>query len=535
MATQSGMLAAATAPPQSQLILGTLVALPLAILCSGWLLARSRRQAIHLKYAQKAEQKRREVAEALAQAKEAGLSWEGFQAWCTAQPKRPPGPPQVLAMTATELCKALANGAFSAEYLVRLYIARSMLVDEKLNCVTEQRYEAAVAEARVCDAERLSGSLRGPLHGLPVSIKEQISERGFDTTCGACCRLFKPRDADALLVTLLKDAGAIPFCRTNVPQLLMLPETFNAIYGTSSNPFDLARTPGGSSGGEGALVAARGSPLGLGTDVGGSIRIPAVFNGICGFKPTVDRLTYKGIAVPRKNDSNGQTEVRSAPGPLGRCVDDLEAMMAVLCTPRMYVEDPILPPLAWDSGVYAAAAASPRLTFGYYVSDGWFEPAPACARAVHETIAALRAAGHNVVRFEPTELVELIRLYLAILAADGNFRGFVDGIEGEALHPSYSFLRSVASIPNALRPLLAAIHRNLLSQPRMADIILVGKGKSAQEYWQTIAQRNKLQKAFIARFEEAKLDGASCAHAASTPRPGLTPWPPRDSMCTCAQ
>ena len=161
--------------------------------------------------------------------------------------------------------------------------------------MTEQLFEAAVADAQLCDEERRAGQLRGKLHGLPVSIKEQISQAGFDSTCGACCRLFQPAESDAIIVQLLKNAGAIPFCRTNVPQLLMLPESFNAIYGTSNNPFDVTRTPGGSSGGETALLAARGSPLGIGTDVGGSIRIPAVLCGIYGFKPTVDRLSTKGL------------------------------------------------------------------------------------------------------------------------------------------------------------------------------------------------------------------------------------------------
>ena len=284
-----------------------------------------------------------------------------------------------------------------------------MLANEKLNCVTEQRYVAAVEEAKVCDAERLAGggeSRIGPMHGLPVSIKEQIGQAGFDATCGACCRLFKPCSEDAVLVTLLRSAGAIPICRTNVPQLLMLPETFNLIYGTTCNPHNVNRTCGGSSGGEGALIAARASPLGLGTDVGGSIRIPAALNGICGFKPTVDRLSYRGVAVPRLANETGQREVRSSPGPMARCVDDLELAMAVLCRSDMYHADPTIPPMPWDHAEFERAARSTRLKFGYYKDDGWFTPAPACTRAVEATVAALRDAGHEVVEFPPIGIAD---------------------------------------------------------------------------------------------------------------------------------
>jgi fatty acid amide hydrolase len=476
------------------------------------LLLRARTKARHKELASRAERKRQAVAEALAQAKRAGLAWEGFLAW-SAKLASPPSlsSAAILDMTATDQCRALANGTITSEYLVRLYIARSILVNERLNCVTEQRYEAAVAEAQKCDAERrATGDLRGPLHGLPVSIKEQVGQAGFDSTCGACCRLERPCAEDATLVSSLVAAGAIPFCRTNVPQLLMLPETFNAIYGNTNNPFDLSRTPGGSSGGEGALVAACGSPLGLGTDVGGSIRIPAVFNGICGFKPTNDRLSYKGISVPRLNNESGQREVKSSPGPLGRCVADLETMMQAMCCEGVYAADLTLPPLPWDRGAYEAAAAAPKLRFGYYVHDGWFAPSPACERAVLETVEALRAAGHEVVPFEPTELAGGVQTFLAIVAADGNFRGFVDGIEGEELHPTYSFLQAVACIPGWLRPIIAFVQRRLLGQPRLAKLVLAGGGKTAHEYWQTIAMRDRLKKAFLARYEKAGLDALLC-------------------------
>ena len=463
---------------------------------------------IQLKYRQAAERKRALVKESLDKAKQAGLDWTGFTAWSVGKQMDADA---VLAMSASKLLPLLASGKITAEYLTRLYVARAILVDEKLNCVTEQLFEAAVADAQLCDEERRAGQLRGKLHGLPVSIKEQISQAGFDSTCGACCRLFQPAESDAIIVQLLKNAGAIPFCRTNVPQLLMLPESFNAIYGTSNNPFDVTRTPGGSSGGETALLAAHGSPLGIGTDVGGSIRIPAVLCGIYGFKPTVDRLSTKGIAVPRLNNENGQQAVRSAPGPMGHSVADLETIMSVLCTDAlMYTEDVALPPVPWDGSQYTAVASSKSLKFGYYISDGWFEPAPACKRAVEETVSALKAAGHEVIEFEPLELADCARNYVALITADGNFRGFVDGIEGEELHPAYSFAYNVANIPKWLRGPLSFIMRNVLKQPRMAKLIIAGSQKTAHEYWEAIKEQNRLKKSFLSRFEASGIDAIIC-------------------------
>ena len=485
------------------------------------------RRALHQRYRELAQRKRDEVKAAVERAKSAGLAWEGLTRWVTehrtavalAKSATPfLEPHEVLNLTARELVDGMASGRLSSEYVMRCFVARAMAVDESLHCIAEVAYEEAVAEAKACDVERQRGTLRGPLHGLPLSVKEQINMKGFQTTCGACCRLAQPAAVEtAVLVRLAQQAGAIPFARTNVPQLLMLPESFNAIYGTTCNPYDLARTSGGSTGGESALIAARGSPLGLGTDVGGSVRIPAFMAGLCAFKPTVDRLSYRGIAVPRRGGRSGQREVRSAPGPLARCVADLELLMDVLCQPPMHAADVSLPRMPWDRAAFLASASrgsgaggAKRLRFGYFASDGWFEPAAPCARAVHEAAAALRAAGHEVVPFAPEEMAEAALCYIALLSADGNFRGFLEGIEGEALHPCYAFLCRLATLPNWLRPPLAAMLRGVAGEARKARLVRAANGKSTHAYWQVITQAQALRERFLARFQAAKLDALLC-------------------------
>jgi fatty acid amide hydrolase len=502
--------------------IGLLALIGLAVV--RWIVRWSNRRRVQAEYARLIKQKRAQCADRLESARSEGLSWEGCEAWAAAA-RLKLSPAEVIELTAFELLGAMERRELSAEYVMRCFIGRAMEVGETLGCVTEQDFETALREAAECDLERARGSSRGRLHGLPISIKEQIKQEGFDSTCGACCRLFAPAEEDAVLVAVLREAGAIPFARTNVPQLLMLPESFNAIYGVARNPYDLGRTPGGSSGGESALVAARASPLGVGTDVGGSIRIPATFTGITGLKPTVDRLSMRGVGVPRLGERNGQKEVRSAAGPMARSVADLELMMDVCCSDGsgMHAADSAIPPLGWDHAAFATAAKS-KLRFGYFVSDGWFEPAPSCARAVHEAVEALKAAGHEVVAFAPEELAEAAPLYVSILAADGNFRSFINGIEGEALHPNYRFLYNVANIPAWLRPLIAFGLGTFLGQERKAKLVRAGNGKPTYDYWQAVAARDALKAKFVRRFEAAGLDALIC------PGLGLPAFPHNSSM-----
>ena len=442
---------------------------------------------------------------------EAGLGPEGLSAWVAGQKRSRIKPAELVWLSATELLKEMSSGTLSAEYVMRCFIARAIEAGEALQCNAEERFEEALAEAIACDAERSRGMLRGPLHGLPISIKDQIDMQGFDSTCGLSARVGKPREADAVVVSVARAAGAIPFVRTNIPQLMMLPESFNAIWGTTANPYDAGRTSGGSSGGESALVAAGGSPLGFGTDVGGSVRIPAAFTGICAFKPTLDRVSYKGVSVPRVGNVNGQKEVRSTVGPMARSVSDLELMMGVWASPAQYASDRLIPPVPWDHEAYLAASkpaqgrGGRRLKFGYFESDGWFDPSPANARAVQEAAAALRAAGHEVVPFSADEMVESALLFVGLLAADGKFRQYITALEGEALHPNYAFLAKVASLPNWARPLLARVLGG-----RKAALVRAGCEKSAREFWAATAQRDIIRKRFAARFDEAGLDALLC-------------------------
>lgn len=294
--------------------------------------------------------------------------------------------------TATELLASIREpGGITSEAVLQSFMAQAVAGQAELNCVTEDVWEEAVVAAR--EADRVVGQQRrdgggvaataGVLHGLPMSIKDSYDQAGTDSTCGIMARCEDPRLEDGLLVSLLRDAGAVPFVRTNVPQLMLLPESTNAVYGTSNNPWNLARTCGGSSGGEGGLLAGRGSPLGVGTDIAGSIRIPAHFCGLCGIKTSSGRVTKHGLRDPLAEDLMPESTVAMVGvGPLGHSVEDLTLVLRAWLVPRMWAADPAIPPLPFREEIYKDRRR--KLRIGVWRSDPYCPAAPSCARAVDE-------------------------------------------------------------------------------------------------------------------------------------------------------
>ena len=314
----------------------------------------------------------------------------------------------LLSLSATDLHRHMhVTGEVSCVEVVLMYSLRSMAIGALTNAVTEEFATEALAEAARVDqriAARRDGtdsSAPGILEGIPLSVKDAFDQKGADTTCGFAVRCFQPSEEDGLIVSLLREAGAIPFVRTNVPQGLMVPESMNVIWGAAANPWDLDRTPGGSSGGEAALLAARGSVLGLGSDIGGSLRIPAHMTGVYAFKPTPARITLDGLGIPTLGSVSGQMAVRPVAGPMAHSVDDMLLMLRAWLVPRMWESDPTVPRLPLDEDVISGASGPKSLRIGYYESDHWFEPAPACSRAVRQAVVALQEAGHVCVRWTP--------------------------------------------------------------------------------------------------------------------------------------
>jgi hypothetical protein len=233
---------------------------------------------------------------------------------------------QILSMNIHELQSAMNQNDFTSYELVSLYISRCLKFGPQFNAITQEFYGEALRKAELSDERRASGKLCRPLEGIPFSVKDCFDQKGAESFCGLASLIGKISQHDCPLITVLRNAGAIPFVRSNVPPILMAWETSNNAYGSSLNPWNTSKITGGSSGGEAVLISSRCSPIGMGTDIGGSLRIPAACCGIYSLKPTTCRLSTKLAAC---QEVPGQNAILSSPGPMGRCVSDLDLFMRV--------------------------------------------------------------------------------------------------------------------------------------------------------------------------------------------------------------
>ncbi|KAK5907538.1 hypothetical protein CesoFtcFv8_005375, partial [Champsocephalus esox] len=305
----------------------------------------------------------------------------------------------ILTLSLSELTKKLQEGSLNPEEVFYSYMEKTLDLNKDLNCCTGILLES-FDQMKTLDSNR-----KGLLYGVPVSIKENYGYKNYDSSCGVVINLDHPAKEDSVLVEVLKKQGAIPFVKTNIPQALLNYECSNPIFGQILNPHNPLKTSGGSSGGEGALIGGGGSLLGMGSDIGGSIRLPASFCGICGFKPTPGRLSSQGLSSIYR----GQKSVPSCAGPMARDVDSLALCMQALLCDHMFSLDPTVPPMPFNVQIYQS---SKRLRIGYLESDGYTQPSPSMARSVRDVKALLEAAGHTLVPYRHLNLeyaiVELV-------------------------------------------------------------------------------------------------------------------------------
>lgn len=234
-------------------------------------------------------------------------------------------------MTATEMAKAIATKELSSREALDALVSRIKALDGSINSVVQYDLERANEAAAAADRAVIAGERLGSLHGVPMTIKDSFATRGCITTSGATVLADYVPEADAWPVARLREAGAIPFAKTNLPEWAGDIQTFNDVYGTTNNPFDPTRTPGGSSGGAAAALAMGFTPLELGSDIGGSIRVPAHYTGVMGHKPSYAIVPDHGhIPGPPGSLSGADLAVC---GPMARSAKDLMVAMDVLAGP----------------------------------------------------------------------------------------------------------------------------------------------------------------------------------------------------------
>ncbi|OJJ05975.1 hypothetical protein ASPVEDRAFT_139371 [Aspergillus versicolor CBS 583.65] len=323
--------------------------------------------------------------------------------------------------SAAALVDKLATGALSATDVTRAFCHRATIAHQLVNCLSEVLFSQALARAQELDEYlRVNGKPVGPLHGLPISLKDQFRVKDAETSVGYVAWLGKveTEETESWVVKALKDMGAIVFAKTNVPTSLMCIETNNNIVGYTTNPHNRLLSSGGSSGGEAALLSLRGSILGLGSDVGASIRLPCAFTGISGLKPSHGRLPYLNVA----NSMEGHDTVPSVIGPMGHTISDLRLITQSILSSQPWLHDPKVIHLPWrvdTEDEVRQSVASKTLTFGVLRTDGVIQPHPPVTRAINETVQALKAAGYEVIEWTPPPHAEAFQILWNAFAADG--------------------------------------------------------------------------------------------------------------------
>ena len=300
----------------------------------------------------------------------------------------------ILELSATAMAAAVREKKISPVEMVRAHFHRIAELNPRLNAYISLREDEALADARVAEAAVMRGDEIGPLHGVPISIKSSVAVKGLAFECGSRTRLDQKGSEDAVLVQRLRSAGAIVLGTTNVPEMLMNYFTDNAIYGQTNSPLDLERTPGGSSGGEAAAIAACMSAAGIGSDGGGSIRWPAHCCGIFGLKPTPGRIPITGHFP----ESGGPFAAMGVVGPMARSAQDLDLMFRVTAGFDRF--DPSAAPVS----THTSFADLKKIRIGYFEDDGVTPVTPETAAAVRAAAEALRSDGFDVQPFRPERI-----------------------------------------------------------------------------------------------------------------------------------
>ena len=366
-------------------------------------------------------------------------------------------PPDLIFVSASRLAEQIRKKNISSIELAQAHLAQIEKINPKLNAFIHVDAERVLDQARATESALMLDQPLGPLHGVPISIKSSISVTGMPFEAGTKLRAGIVGECDAPLVTRLRNAGAIILGVTNAPELLMAWETDNLLYGRTNNPWDPARTAGGSSGGEAAAIASGCSAGGVGSDGGGSIRVPAHFCGICGLKPTPGRIPATGH-FPQ---SVGPFAQLGVVGPMARTVADLKLLFEVMQGPDIGDPSAAPVPVRWPG-----PNDLKKVRIGYFEDDGRTPVTAETRAAVHKAATSLRDSGFEVEPFRPEGLEKARQLWWQFFGvAGGMLLGpMCRGHESE-LSPILREFNSwvAASDPHTAESLLnASIERDLV-------------------------------------------------------------------------
>ncbi|KAJ7193376.1 general amidase [Mycena pura] len=393
--------------------------------------------------------------------------------------------PLDLEITETPVSTLLSNlgsSKWSALQVTTSFYKRAIVAQQLTNCLTEIFVDRALSRAKSLDEHlEKTGQVVGVLHGLPISVKDQLNIKGLESTIGYVSWVGQYAEENSVLIDILESLGAVPFVKTNVPQTLMWPETFNHIFGRTCNPHNRSLTSGGSSGGEGALVALKGSPLGVGSDMGGSIRIPSGFCGVYGLRPSYNRIPYAGCV----NSLEGEDSILSVLGPLCNTLDGITTFFKAILSKQPWLKDPLVIRKRWSEDEYNLIdhGNGQKLCFAIMWDNGVIVPDPPVRRGLEITKRALLAAGHQVIDWQPYKQNEIISTVNAIWNAGAS--------------EDYN----TATTPSG-EPVIASM--GLLPEGEETELQFrpINAGTSAFELWQVQKKKRDLRQEYLKHWED---------------------------------
>ncbi|CAM1505804.1 Fc.00g114410.m01.CDS01 [Cosmosporella sp. VM-42] len=338
---------------------------------------------------------------------------------------------------ATALLEKLKAGVWSVEQVTIAFCKRAAIAQQLTNCLTEIFFDAAIERAKKLDLEydqKSRGKTLPPLFGLPISLKDSFQVSGYDTSTGLGCYVDDPAEQNSALAAMLIHLGAVLYCKTNLPQSIMTGDSDNNIFGRTLNPRNKMLTAGGSTGGEGALLALRGSILGVGTDIAGSIRVPSICNGIYGLRPSVGFVPHGGV---RDLTPPGTDGIHSTAGPMATSLRDCSLFLKTILQAETWRYDSTSVSVPWTD-----LAPTRKLRIGVAQNDGVFTASPPVRRGLKQAINLLR--GNDDIQIIPINLLDVklhyqdIISYLTLSGSDYFYEQFAR--TGEPVIPSLKAL-----------------------------------------------------------------------------------------------
>ncbi len=395
--------------------------------------------------------------------------------------------------SAVEILKMIDSKQVSSREVTQHFINRIEEVNPKLNAVVLKLYDEALKKADEADDNLSKNTKHGKLHGLPFTIKECLDYVGTPSTLGVLARKNDQPKTNDLYVEALQNQGGIVLGKTNVPQLMVFIECTNRVYGTTNNPHNLKFSPGGSSGGEGAIVGAKASPFGIGTDLGGSVRFPAAFCGACSIKPTM----WRTFDQTRFGGKIFEGPIMPVTGVIANHAEDLPLVLEIM---NSAVGNRWKSELLQDYKKIDVA----KLKIGYFTSDGLLEPMNAVKRGVLESVEKLKAIGATVIEFQPPKFELCEEIFYRIVTVDG-VKNFYDWLDGEKPLKQLKDMMMMASASDWKRNAVSSLAKTFGQKhlPRLLSYF-GGKGDEFLRTW--AKERENYQRELELAMDKAEID-----------------------------